>query len=189
MNKLETQKLLNKIITFRQSFLIRNNTVKEWLNVLEPYDYEDVDNKLDEYFRDNSGFGQHPDPYCLTKNLTKILDKKDGRNIMIICPLCGEKVLQRDFDESYGKCSSIDYFCRMAWQYFNKVLNKKELKNMSDEQFEKEYWNFCEELYERIPTGVEKRLLELSILSHKGLAIKFKNEDLEKCINTLHISI
>ncbi len=52
MNKEETMKLLEKIKTFRQSFLVKKDTVDNWLNILKDYDYKDVDEKLDEYFEE-----------------------------------------------------------------------------------------------------------------------------------------
>ena len=71
MERTETNKIINKITTFRQSFLIKKDTIDEWHKVLKDYDYKDVDNKLDDYFRESKNFGQYPDPYYLTKYLIK----------------------------------------------------------------------------------------------------------------------
>ena len=43
MEKTETNKIINKITTFRQSFLIKRDTIDEWHKVLKDYDYKDVD--------------------------------------------------------------------------------------------------------------------------------------------------
>ena len=59
MEKIETVKIIDKIKTFRQSFLKEKDTVDNWHNVLKDYDYKDVDEKLDEYFRESKNFGQY----------------------------------------------------------------------------------------------------------------------------------
>ena len=88
MDRMETQKIINKIKTFRQSFLVEKDTVDNWVNVLKDYDYKDVDEKLDEYFRESKNFGQYPDPYYLTKYLVKRNEKYSMNNINIKCRLC-----------------------------------------------------------------------------------------------------
>ena len=42
--------------------MIKKDTVNEWLNVLKDYDYKDVDNKLDDYFRESKNFGRTLSP-------------------------------------------------------------------------------------------------------------------------------
>ena len=37
MEKVETQKIINKITTFRQSFLIKRDTIDEWHKVLKAH--------------------------------------------------------------------------------------------------------------------------------------------------------
>ena len=137
MDRKETIKLLDKITTFRQSFMIKKDTVDEWLNVLKDYDYKDVDEKLDEYFRESKNFGQYPDPYYLTKYLIKSKDKFSMTNIMVKCSICGKTLHQEELDDHYDRCSSIDYVYRMHLKYYNKKLNKKELWELPQSSFEK----------------------------------------------------
>ena len=75
MTRQEAISIVDKIQVYRQSFLITNRVYEEWFKVLEPYDYEDVDRKLDEYFRDSDNFGRYPDVYYLTKYLKTIEQK------------------------------------------------------------------------------------------------------------------
>ena len=49
MTRAETKQIVDKIQVYRQSFLITNNVYQEWFRVLESYDYEDVDKKLDDF--------------------------------------------------------------------------------------------------------------------------------------------
>lgn len=178
MDRIETQKILSKIKTFRQAFLIERNTLVEWLNILEPYSYDDVDKKLDDYFREGNNFGQAPDPYILTRNLTKIEDKQKYRNATIRCQLCNCLVSHSDYDKHYDRCSSVDYIYRMSKKFFNKKLNKSELMHLPNEKFDKAYWTFCDSLYERMPNGLEKHCLENAILSHRGITPRYGVDDL-----------
>ena len=75
MTRTETKQIVDKIQVYRQSFLITNNVYQEWFRVLELYDYEDVDKKLDEFFQNGDNFGRYPDVYYLTKYLKKIYHK------------------------------------------------------------------------------------------------------------------
>ena len=170
----ETNKIIKKIVTFRQSFLVKKDTVDEWHKILKDYDYKDVDKNLDEYFREAKNFGQYPDPYYLTKYLIKSDEKFSMTNITIKCSLCGKTVLQAKYEVHYDRCSSTDYVCRMYEKYYNKKLNKKELETLDDEKFYNMYWKFCDNLYEIIPAGLEKKCLENAIRTHKGLPIKFQ---------------
>ena len=180
MDKRETIMLLDKITTFRQSFLIKSDTVDNWLNVLKDYDYKDVDEKLDEYFRESKNFGQYPDPYYLTKYLVKSDEKFSMSNITIKCSLCGKTVLQEKYQRHYDKCSSIDYVCRMHERYFDSKLNPNELWELPEKKIDDMYWRFCNSLYEKIPDGLEKKCLENAIRSHKGLEINYTIDDLAK---------
>lgn len=178
MDRLETQTLLNKITVFRQSFLIQKDTVSEWLNVLEPYAYEDVVNRLTDFFKDSTNFGKYPDPYCLSNNLTKIVDKSDGRDIFVRCQICQDTVPHTSYAKHFDRCSSVDYLERMAKKHFDKTLNKQKLKNISDDTFDNLYWNFCNKLYENMTDEFGKKLLENAILSHDGKTIRYAIDDI-----------
>lgn len=178
MNRMETQNILNKIKVFRQSFLILKETIEEWTKILEPYDYQDVDKKLDEYFKETNNFGQYPDPYLLSRNLTTKIEKEKYRDITIICQICGEKVSHGAYNKHYDRCSSVDYICNMSERFYNKKIDKRELKQMSDDKFDKAYWNFCENLLNKLPDGLEKRALENALLTHKGRKPRFDIEEL-----------
>ena len=182
MNRMETQNILNKIKVFRQSFLILKETIEEWTKILEPYDYSDVDKKLDEYFRESNNFGQYPDPYYLSRNLTTKSEKEKYRDVTITCQICGEKVSHGAYAKHFDRCSSIDYLCRMSERFYNKKMDRQELLQLSDETFKRGYWNFCENLYNQMPDGLEKRALENAILTHKGIKPKFNTEELTQLV-------
>ena len=176
----ETQKILRKITTFRQSFLIKKDTVDEWHKILKDYDYKDVDNKLDDYFKESKNFGQYPDPYYLTKYLIKTNEKFSINNIMVKCSICGKKISQEQLEAHYDKCSSIDYIYRMHQKHYNTNIRKSELWELPDDTFNKMYWAFCNKLYNELPDGLEKKCLENAIRSHQGLEIRYTLDDLTK---------
>lgn len=180
MDRKETIKLLDKITTFRQSFLVKKDTVDNWHKVLKDYDYKDVDDKLDDYFRESKNFGQYPDPYYLTKYLTKTKDKNSKWNMKVQCSICGKLFSQEQLDEHFDRCSSIDYVFRMYRKHYNKKINRNELWELPNETFDKMYWAFCEKLYNELPDGLEKKCLENAIRSHKGLEIRYNLDDLTK---------
>lgn len=169
MSRKEVTDLLDKIQAYRQSFLITNAVLNEWSRILEPYDYEDVDKKLDEYFKNGDNFGKYPDVYYLTKYLKKHDEKlKIGVNY-INCHLCGKLIDLTKFNEHYERCSSVDYIVRMYKKYYDKNLNEQKLWDLSKEEFDKKYWNFCEKLYERMEdTDRLKHGLKNAILTHYG---------------------
>ena len=177
MEKLEVNKLIEKIIVFRQSFLKTKNTLDEWFKILEPYDYSDVDKKLDEYFRESNNFGQYPDPYYLSRNLTTKNEKEKYRNVSVRCQICGEEISHSEYDSHFEKCSSIEYVCDMSKKFFGKELNKQELRKLPNEKFDKAYWNFCEKLNNQMKTGLEKHILENAILTHKGIKPQLNVEE------------
>ena len=80
MSRKEVSDLLEKIQAYRQSFLITNAVINEWNRVLEQYDYEDVDKKLDDFFKNGDNFGRYPDVYYLTKYLKKNRRKIERRS-------------------------------------------------------------------------------------------------------------
>lgn len=178
MDRVETQKIINKIKTFRQTFLVEKDTVNNWLNVLKDYDYEEVNNKLDDYFKESKNFGQYPDPYYLTKYLIKTNEKFSMNNIMIKCSICGKKISQEQMDAHYDRCSSIDYIHKMYQKYYNTNIRKSELWELPNDTFDKMYWSFCNKLYNELPEGLEKKCLENAILSYKGLPIKYDLDEL-----------
>lgn len=180
MNRIETQNILNKIKVFRQSFLILKETIEEWTKILEPYDYQDVDKKLDEYFRESNNFGQYPDPYYLSRNLTTKSEKEKYRDVTITCQICGEKVSHGAYAKHFDRCSSIDYLCRMSERFYNKKMDRQELMQLSEITFQKGYWNFCKNLLNLVKDGLEKRALQNAILTHEGLKPLYGIEDLSK---------
>lgn len=180
MTRQESISIVDKIQVYRQSFLITNRVYEEWFKVLEPYDYEDVDRKLDEYFRDSDNFGRYPDVYYLTKYLKTIEQKKDDSILHVNCQLCNRKIKYEDYKKHYERCSSADYIVEMAKRYFNQNLSKDKMLESSEKKFQSCYYSFCKKLYEVMPDGFPKHLLENVLLTYEGKEPNLNLQDIAK---------
>lgn len=180
MEKKDVTKIMDKIQAFRQSFLVNNNTFNEWCKILESYRFEDVDKKLDEYFRDISNFGQYPDAYYLTKYLKTEEQLSQTQEINAKCSLCVKEMPYNDLEEHYDRCSSIDYVYREARKYLHKTFDKQKLWEMDKETFDRLYWKACDELFRVMPRCLQRHCLENAILTHKREEPKYTLEELEK---------
>lgn len=180
MNRIETTNLLEKIQVYRQSFLITPSVISEWSRILESYDYEDVNQKLDEYFKNGDNFGRYPDVYYLIKYLKKHDEKlKVGVNY-VRCQNCQQIVELTQYDKHIDRCNSINYLCDMSEKYYKKRLSREILLKMTDEEFDKGYWSFCEKLYEIMTDEVMKHALKNAILTHDGLKPELNISDVIK---------
>ena len=179
MSRKEVSDLLEKIQAYRQSFLITDAVIHEWNRVLEPYDYDDVDKKLDEYFKNGDNFGKYPDVYYLIKFLKKHDEKLKQGVIYVRCQICKKNIDDTEYKEHYEKCSSIDYLCKMSEKYFDKKLNREKLLNASTNDFKKYYWEFCEKLYDKMEdSNLLKYSLKNAILTHNGFEPEYSLKEL-----------
>ena len=180
MNKVEAKQIIEKIKTFRQSFLITNNLLEEWTKILQPYRYEDVNNRLDDYFKETNNFGQYPDAYYLTRYLRTEEELENKQDIYVRCQICGKKIIYYDYQDHYDKCSSIDYIKRCGEKYLHRRFDEEKLWEMNTTTFDELYWKVCEETFKVIPDGLEKHSLENAILTHNGKQPKYTIEELNK---------
>lgn len=171
----ETKQIVDKIKIYRPSFggqFDKSGFDKlklEWFRILEPYDYADVDKKLDEYFKNGDNFGKYPDVYYLIKYLKKHEEKLKNGNYYVRCNICGGIVEFNNYDNHYDRCNSADYLCKMSEKYFNQKLNKEKMLKASQSDFEKYYWEFCSKLYNTMKKDNKlKHGLKNAILTHSG---------------------
>ena len=83
----ETKQIIQKVKNYRP-FMQTGNSSREqgefvmaWHDVLEPYDFADVDRKLLEYFKDGDNIGKIPDVFYLVKYLKTHEDKRNAQGI------------------------------------------------------------------------------------------------------------
>ena len=180
MDKLEVKKILEKIKAFRQSFLITNSLMEEWTKILEPYRFDDVNKKLDDYFKETNNFGQYPDAYYLTRYLRTEEELENKQDIYVRCQLCGKKIIYYDYTKHYDKCLSINYIKRCGEKYLHRKFDENKLWEMNTTKFDELYWKVCEETLKVILDGFEKHSLENAILTHNGKQPKYTIEELNK---------
>lgn len=153
---------------------------KEWYKVLINYDNSEVNFELDEYLKDPSNDSKIPAVYNLVSNLKKIANKNVDYEPRVYCKICNANIGLKNYQKHYDRCSSIEYLSKMAFKYLNMKLRKEELRRLSDEEFEKLYWECCNSLLKRIENPIELHFLKNSIAAHEG---KELNLDLSMIIN------
>ena len=153
---------------------------KEWYKVLINYDNVEVNSELDEYLKDPSNDNKIPAVYNLVSNLKKISNKNVDYEPRIYCKICNANISLKNYQKHYDRCSSIEYLSKMAFKYLNMKLRKEELRNLSEEDFEKLYWECCNSLLKRIDNPVELHFLKNSIAAHEGKELDL---DLSMIIN------
>lgn len=153
---------------------------KEWYKVLINYDNVEVNSELDEYLKDPSNDNKIPAVYNLVSNLKKISNKNVDYEPRVYCKICNANIGLKNYQKHHDRCSSIEYLSKMALKYLNMKLRKEELRSLSDEEFEKFYWECCNSLLKRIENPIELHFLKNSIAAHEG---KELNLDLSMIIN------
>lgn len=182
MEKQDAKKILSKIKAFRQNFKISDELVNEWIKLLLPYRYQDVDKRLDEYFKENENTLKYPDAYYLTKYLRTEEQINNNQEVYVRCPICSKIMNDYKLHEHYERCSSIEYVERCGRKYLKKVFNRMKMWEMSKDKFDELYWKVCDETFKVIPECLEKHTLENAILTHNGKEPKYSIEELNKML-------
>lgn len=115
MKKSEVSKLLNKIKGYYNSqFFIDEFTTEAWVEQLADYEYEDCEEHLKTYLKENPDFP--PKPHTFTKGLLTSEEKRRMRNAdyVVQCNLCHRWMTIGDYDSHYSKCLDIEYLVNIA---------------------------------------------------------------------------
>lgn len=117
MNKAETNKLLNKIKGYYNSqFFIDEYVIDAWVETLEPYDYEDAEEHIKEYLKENPDIA--PKPHTFIKGMLTKEQKHARKNsdYLVNCNLCGKWMSLQEYDDHYSRCLDIQYLVSVAKQ-------------------------------------------------------------------------
>ena len=176
MTRDEINNSIQKIVLYRPFFKIDNENqlnamINEWYLQLEEYDYEDVESKLNSFLADESNNNKIPNPYMLKSGLYKTKQKfKDGE-VRVRCMFCGKVVeYYNELNKHENRCRSIKYLKSIYPRYFNRTIDDettKDLQNMSEYNFRKNYYLILEKVYDRMEEGEKKELLK-KVLESRG---------------------
>lgn len=117
MNKTETKKLTNLIKGYYNSeFFIDDYVLQAWFDTLEPYDYEDAEEHIKEYLKENPDIA--PKPHTFIKGMLTKEQKQARKNsdYLVNCNLCGKLMSLQEYDDHYGRCLDIQYLVSVAKQ-------------------------------------------------------------------------
>ena len=158
MKKTETLKFLEKINgTYPNQFFITDAVKDTWVDALEPYDLEDLEDKLNQYIR-----GDYERPPQLP-NLIKYLKthdekRKNIKDYIIGCDLCGKEMRMSVYDDSHRrKCLMIQAIICKGKEY-GKKIGYEELDKYSYNELDRRFGNLFkgESNFSSIFKGVEQ---------------------------------
>jgi len=140
MKKEETKELLKLIKYNYPSFDVKEGMVTMWSQIMSEYSYDDVKHALEVYMADDRFQKQPPTAYLLVKGLPKVRDRIDFTKDTFYCRHCGKAFNDmEEHDKHFDKCSSIQYLIRENKKWFNRIIDRKFLWQLSDEEFEERY--------------------------------------------------
>lgn len=181
----ETKQIVDKIKVYRPNFggqFDKSGFDKlklEWFRILEPYDYADVVDKINRYFKDLDNEGKIPNPYYLIKYLKTKQEKQSVCSFKVQCPNCGCYVSIEDLDgKHYNRCLSTRYIITMRKKYFNKVTDIEELNALSDSVFWNKYYEFIDMLSKMQNSQEKDNLIKI-----------LENRDCNKSIEQITIKL
>lgn len=163
---------MQRIKSHYQEFVIDDYKFDEWYKELKNYDLEDVNQKLDQHLKSEEYYNQVPKLYFLTKYLTPINKKGIKKNIIVCCPICNREVNFENFDNHYGRCSSIRFINLQSIKYKGTGIDINMYQQMTDEKFEEKYDEICEFLLKQPDYLVDKKYIQ-NYLNSKTKNIKF----------------
>lgn len=180
----ETKKIIDKIKVYRPKFEITQNVLEEYFKIFEKYDYEDVENKLNDYLADITNKNSYPDPIYLTKFIKTTYEKEHMSEPNIMCSYCSKSIKHLEYKAHVNRCSSIQWIYECAKHYFLVNLDKKKLFAMSEKEFDKFYYDFSKKLYPKLPDGTaQKKALDNVIKSYEGVPVGYTLEEINAALD------
>lgn len=161
MKKQEAVNFLEKIKVYYPSFTINDMVRHEWIEKLEPYDYEDCCIKLDEYL-DGEYNKEPPKPNWIIKYLKTTEEKARRVEYVVQCQLCEKAIQLEEYEKHYKKCSSVKTIIRDLKNYYNQDIDYNNLMAMNDELFEKAYKRYLNKMIDckNVPEFRKKIILK-----------------------------
>lgn len=184
MTRTDVIRIIDKIVIHRPFFKSRlgdkvlTNLIIEWEKIMEPYDYEDIENNLDAFFRDENNYGREPDAYQLIRGLYKSKEKEEKNKGNVGCQFCGRVLTQLEMEKHEPRCRSIKYLQRLYAKYFNRTLaDLEKLYNIADKEFNEDYIKVLERTLPLVKNEAEKRSMSNVIETYYGRPPKFSIDE------------
>lgn len=162
MNAEEIRKVFD-ILTYNvKGFSYDKGTFMAWAEELSQYDADDVFSKLKELLAERIFQTTTPTVYYLIKGLRKTKDKIDYTQTVFYCRLCGRPFNSIEaHHEHEDRCSSVKYILKQYLRFgLNPIPNKRDLFEMSEDEFDKKYKELLKIVYNKTTDKLEKIRIE-----------------------------
>ena len=157
MQKSETNILLQRIKTYYPKFYYASYVVENWYMELKDYNPNIMIQALKQYAEDNA------EPPSVV-NLTSIADRIKNTNeidYQTLCKICGKLLSKEQQVVHEDRCRSIRYMEKQYKKLFNKELSRRQLWEISKEEFDKKYDEFLKYILPKITNLDEKHAIEM----------------------------
>ncbi len=160
MTKTECLEILSELEMFYPFFKNSGEREEAWYRVMYKYDFNETMKNLHIAMANEKYQKEPPTAYYLVQDLTPTNEKVDFNKLVIFCPICKRAVNQNEEKKHTDRCRSIDYLVRQYKKHFGKVIEKKDLWKMSDEEFDKKYFESIKKIQDTTVNEKEKTILE-----------------------------
>ena len=138
MEKNEVKKLISKIKAYYYYFALEKDSMQEWFDKLENYDFVDVSKKVEEHLKSEEA-KEPPKLHYLTKNILTTKQKEQAKNgYLVECNLCHRWMPIEEYDNHYDRCLSIEYLIKIA-KTKNENIKREDLENCREDVLNRLY--------------------------------------------------
>ena len=176
MTKVEVTHFLAKIKAYYQNFIMEDYVVDEWADKLKKYDMEDVYKKFDEHLNGDYK-SEIPKLHYIIKYLKTKDEKQKVEYYFVKCGVCNKTIHNARYDEHISRHNSVSYI-KSREKLLKVKFNEEKLYEMSNQDFNKFYDKFIEELYNVTTEKYEKQRLKNIILSKAGMPVEYTLQEL-----------
>lgn len=139
-----------------------------WYRVLKEYKYQDIKNRLDKLMAMEQFQYQPPTLPFLVKDIPTVEEASKKNNFYQECNICHRKFkTEQEYKIHFERCSSVRYVMKQTKKWFKRDLDKRELYQMSEEEFNARYNKLIVHIYKHTENEKEKLNLEKLIKVRK----------------------
>ena len=184
MSKEELSSLVDEMLLYRPYYKksVGENGIRglkiNWWKQLQNYSYEDVKERLNEFFRDEKNDAGVPNPYRLRDGLLTEEIKEKQSKYKVACMFCGRWLDGNEIQKHEKRCRSIKYLSNLCLKYFQRDIgNKPELYDMSEDLFNKSYVSTLQKMLGYVNEN-ERKGIENVVNSYLGKETNYSVSEL-----------